>query len=58
MAAPDVDHTEINRYYSIPQDFTNGKIFRGWLTGKTFDDQLKYGLEVWEHEMKRAGYDF
>lgn len=55
-ATPNTVQTEINRYYSMSHDFTNGKTFRDWLTGNSFDDQLKYGLEVWEREMRRAGY--
>lgn len=55
-ATPKDVHEAISKYYSEKHDFTNGKTFRDWLTGQSFDEQLKYGIEVWEREMRMAGY--
>ena len=55
-ATPKKVHEEISKYYSQKQRFTEGKTFRDWLNGKSFDEQYKYGMEVWETEMKKAGY--
>ena len=51
-------HKEISRYYSSKQDFTDGKRFRDWLNGKSFDEQMEYGLKIWKQEMERAGYSY
>ena len=46
--------------YGLPrlynQRFTEGKTFRDWLNGKSYDEQYKYGMQVWKTEMKKAGY--
>ena len=38
------------------QPFTGDKTFRDWLNGKSFDEQLDYGIKIWTTEMKNAGY--
>ena len=55
-ATPNDVHKEISRYYSSKQDFTGNLTFRDWLNGKSYDEQYKYGMQVWETEMKKAGY--
>ena len=55
-ATPKDVHKEISKYYSSKQRFTEGKTFRDWLNGKSYDEQYKRGMEVWEREMKKAGY--
>ena len=55
-ATPNEVHKEISRYYSSKQDFTGNLTFRDWLNGKSYDEQYKYGMQVWETEMKKAGY--
>lgn len=58
IATPNEVHKEISRYYSSKQDFTDGKRFRDWLNGKSFDEQMEYGLKIWKQEMERAGYSY
>ena len=55
-ATPNDVHKEISRYYSSKHDFTGNLTFRDWLNGKSYDEQYKYGMQVWETEMKKAGY--
>ena len=56
-ATPKDVHKEISRYYSSKHEFTDNKTFRDWLTGKSFDEQLQYGIQVWKDKMLEAGYD-
>ena len=56
-ATPREVHEETSKYYSSKHDFTDNKTFRDWLTGKSFDEQLQYGIKVWKDKMLEAGYD-
>lgn len=38
-------HTQLNAYYSSIQQFTNGKTVREWLSGRSFEEQYKFGLD-------------
>jgi hypothetical protein len=42
-------HSEISRYYSSKQDFTNGKRVRDWLADKTFEEQFEFGKSYLEN---------
>ncbi len=39
-------HNEISKYYSQIKPFTNGQTVRSWLSGKSFEEQFKFGMEV------------
>ena len=39
-------HKKISVYYSKKHSFTNGKTFRNWLAGKSFEEQYKWGIKV------------
>lgn len=41
-------HMKISGYYSSKQLFTDGKIVRDWLAGKSFQEQFQFGIEVLE----------
>lgn len=41
-------HTDISRYYTSKQDFTNGKTVREWLAGKSFEEQWEFGIKKLE----------
>ena len=55
-ATPDDVHKKISAFYSSKTEFTGGKTVRDWLNGKSFDEQLQFGLEQWEFFMKECGY--
>lgn len=39
-------HSKISGYYSSIQSFSDGKTVREWLRGKSFDEQLAFGINV------------
>lgn len=39
-------HAKISGHYSSKPDFTNGLTVRQWLTGKSFEEQFDYGIEI------------
>lgn len=41
-------HTDISRYYTSKQDFTNGKTVREWLASKSFEEQWEFGIKKLE----------
>lgn len=39
-------HSKISGYYSSIQSFSDGKTVREWLRGKSFDEQLAFGINL------------
>ena len=56
MATPKAVHEEISKYYSSKQAFTGKLSFRDWLNGKSYEEQFRYGMEIWRSKMLEAGY--
>ena len=44
-------HAQISGYYNSKSDFTNGVSVRDWLSTKTFEEQLAFGLK----ELRKYG---
>ena len=49
-------HKAISAYYSSKQSFTDNKTVRDWLNGKSYEEQLQFGLQKWEEYMTLFGY--
>ncbi|MTI96027.1 MAG: hypothetical protein FH749_11190 [Firmicutes bacterium] len=46
IAVPKPVHRKISSYYSSKRDFTNGLRVRDWLAGKSFEEQMEFGLKI------------
>jgi RHS repeat-associated protein len=45
-------HTAISAYYSRILSYTEGKTLRKWLEGRSFEEQLKFGKDIYNKVMK------
>ncbi len=41
-------HAKISGYYSSKQPFTNGQTVRQWLSGQSYEEQMRFGGQVLE----------
>ncbi len=46
LQVPRAIHQEISAYYSSKRAFTGGQTVRMWLRDQSFNDQMKFGVDV------------
>ena len=39
-------HKLISKFYSSRQEISDGQVFRNWLNGKSFEEQLRWGIKI------------